>query len=158
MNYAWGSGINSSGDFDQLSLAGVDFGEDYCENYGITPTNLQGETMYSGQLDQLGMDYHQMGAIPEGLGADFDQMGIVPSGLGSKYNQLGHSSYSQLGNYYSQMGGIPSGLGMLDDMKMKWGALTPTHKMIAGGVAALGAYMAAKHFGVIKPLGLPVIG
>jgi hypothetical protein len=155
MNYAWGGGINSSGDFDQLSLAGVDFGEDYCENYGITPTTLQGDTMYSGHLDQMGMDYHQMGVVPEGLGADFDQMGIVPSGMGGHLNQMGHGYYNQMGVIPSGLGAIPSGLGNVMD---QYNALSPTHKMIAGGVVAIAAYVGAQKFLGFKGLGLPFIG
>lgn len=148
MNYAWGGGINNSGDFDQLSLAGVDFGEDYCENYGIVPTNLQGDVMYGGHLDQLGMDYHQMGVIPEGMGADFDQMGVVPAGYGGYHNQMGHSQYSQLG-------GIPAGLGGIMD---QFNALSQTHKMLVGGAVVVAAYVGAQKFLGFKGFGLPVIG
>lgn len=142
MNYA--SGLNNEGDFDQLSLAGVDFGEDYCEDYGIEPANLEGEVMYSGIYDQMGMDYSQLGVVPEGLGADFDQMGIIPSGLGGQYQQLGHS-YNQMGSYYDQMG-----------FMTQWNALSSTHKMIAGGVAAIALALVAKKMGYIKSL--PFIG
>lgn len=148
MNYAWGGGINNSGDFDQLSLAGVDFGEDYCENYGIVPTNLQGDVMYGGHLDQLGMDYHQMGVIPEGLGADFDQMGIVPAGYGGYHNQMGHSKYSQLGH-------IPAGLGSAMGY---FDAMSPNQKIIAGVAVGLAFYVGLQQFTNFKGFGFPVIG
>lgn len=155
MNWGESSGINNEGDFDQLSLAGVDFGEDYCFDYGIDPTNLEGETMYSGYYDQLGMDYNQMGIVPEGLGADFNQLGIVPSGLG-------HGAYQQLGGKYQQLGGVPSGLGIvpsgLGGIMDTWNGLSSTHKMVAGGALALAAYVAAKKFTKFKGFGLPVIG
>lgn len=163
MKFGIASGINNSGDFDQLSLAGVDFGEDYCENYGITPTNLGGTTMYGGHLDQLGMDYSQMGVIPEGLSGDYDQMGIVPEGLGhggGYFSQMG-GQYNQMGGRYNQLGvvpsglmGIPQGLGFMD----QFNAMSPTHKMLVGVAVGLGAYVAAKQFGLIKGFGLPVIG
>ena len=111
--------------------------------------------MYGGHLDQMGMDYHQMGVVPEGLGGDFDQMGIVPSGLGGYYNQLGHGHYSQMGQIPSGLGGIPAGLGSVMD---QWNGLSQTHKMIAGGVAAVGLYVAAQKFMGFKGFGLPVIG
>lgn len=104
-------GQNSEGDFDQLSLAGVDFGEDYHEDYGIVPTNLEGEsTMYGSDFDQMGERVYGMGVMPEGLSGDFQQMGIVPSGLGGQYNQMGEIPVG-LGGQYNQMGEIPSGLG-----------------------------------------------
>ncbi len=157
MKFGIASGINNSGDFDQLSLAGVDFGADYCENYGITPTNLGGTTMYGGHLDQLGMDYSQMGVVPEGLAGDYDQLGVVPEGLGGYTTQQLGGYNNQLGHgmYNVQMGQIPMGLGGVMD---QWNALSPTHKMVAGAAAGVVAYVAAKKFGLIRGFGLPLIG
>jgi hypothetical protein len=149
------SGVNTSGDFDQLSLAGVDFGEDYCVNYGISPKSLEGEYMYSGEQDMAGMDYHQMGTIPEGLGADFNQMGMIPQGLGhSSLHQMGH--YPQgLGHYPQMIGGVPRGLmgmGFMD----KFQAMSTTNKMLVGVGVAVGGALLLKQMGVIKSL--PLIG
>lgn len=158
MDFSYDSGINNQGDFDQLSLAGVDFGADYCEDYGINPTNLEGEIMFSGSLDQLGSYYDQMGVVPEGLGADFNQMGIVPEGLGHDYQQMGivpsglGSQYSQLGSYNNQLGIVPSGLGFMD----KWNTMSKTNKILVGAGAAVAALFLAKKLGYVKKL--PLIG
>lgn len=152
-------GVNSEGDFDQLSLAGVDFGEDYCQNYGISPESLEGEYMYSGEQDQMGMDYHQMGTVPEGLGADFNQMGIIPQGLGGNLQQLGHGKYQQMGGiprgYHGVPAGyhgIPQGLGFMD----KFNAMSDTHKMLLGAGVVVAGALIAKQMGFIKKL--PLIG
>lgn len=105
-------GQDSSGDFDQLSIAGVDFGHNYMQNYGINPTDLESE--------ELGMDpYMQMGDSADyGHGyADqlgyANQLGIIPTGLGEipSYNpyplgELPTLNTQQLG-YANQLGQMP---------------------------------------------------
>ena len=130
-------GLNDSGDFDQLSLAGVDFGEDYCQDYNVKPINLEGDYMYH----QLGhIQYDQLGTIPTGLGSDYQQMGTIPSGLGYSSQQLGT---------------IPSGLGF-NPMQM-WQGLSQQQKMIYGVAGALALVFILRQMEVIKRP-LPLIG
>lgn len=152
-------GINDSGDFDQQALAGmksawlsgddqyslegVDFGEDYMQDYGVTPVNLGGKSM----------QHHQMGVVPEGLYGDYDQLGIVPEGLGhSSHHQMG-GYHNQMGGYHNQMGIVPSGLGGVMD---QWNALSTTHKVLVGAGVAVGGAFLLKQMGVIKSV--PFLG
>ena len=139
-------GQNESGDFDQLSLHGVDFGENYTKDYGVQPTNLEGVYMH----------HHQMGAIPQGMGdADFgDYMGqdpdfgLIPSGMSgmSHHNQLG--SHHQLGHSHHYQ------MGMLDQ-KVSLpviGEVSMMHLLVGGAAAVL----AGHYFGLYKlPLPIP---
>ena len=59
-------GQNNSGDFDQYSLHGVDFGENYCAKFNGKINNLEGEYQMNGYANQLG-DAYEMGVIPQGL-------------------------------------------------------------------------------------------
>lgn len=97
--------VNDAGDFDQLSIAGVDFGENYDEVHNIKPNYLQGESfMYGADYQQLGADYDQLGIVPTGMGEDYQQLGIVPTGMGhGMYKQLGEIPYG-LGADYQQLG------------------------------------------------------
>lgn len=90
MNYL---GQDSSGDFDQLSLDGVDFGANLTKDYNIAPVNLTAEdAMYGDDSQQLGnYDAQQLGLIPQGLGHsdsqqlgtfEAQQLGLIPEGLG----------------------------------------------------------------------------
>lgn len=140
-------GQNASGDFDQLSLHGVDFGENYTENYGITPTNLEGNYMNH---------YQQLGILPQGMGdADFgDHMGsdpdfgLMPQGMSgmSHHNQLG--SYHQMGHsHHYQMGFMDQSveLPMIGQVKM-------LHLILGGAVAVV----AGHYMGLYRlPLPLP---
>jgi hypothetical protein len=141
-------GVNDAGDFDQLSLAGVDFGEDYDQDHKIKPNNLEGDySMYGQDNNQLGYAY-QMGVLPEGMGNDFNQLGVVPSGMG-------HS-------HYHQMGVVPSGLGHYDQLGQGFmDTLNRPLTTVAGiNVTPLGLGLAAgalwfmKQQGMLKFMGL----
>lgn len=150
-------GQNDEGDFDQYSIAGVDFGQNYGEDYGIMPTNLQGEPL------MYGSDFDQLGIMPDGLSG----MGNVvyqPEMGSTRYdyhNQLGHRSYHQ------QLGGKPSWTlgsspswtmgGMVDDARIWYNNLTPAMKAAAVGGVALVSLFALRQFGVIRTR-LPLIG
>lgn len=143
-----GFGQDIYGDFDQYSLKGVDFGQDFTKDFGIVPQNLEGETFMGYQ--------NQLGVVPEGMGGDFDQMGIVPAGL-SGYEH-------QMGGYHSQLGVVPSGMGthnyqmgMLADLKTKWATMSPMMKAAAAVAAVLGGALVLRKTGVIKSR-LPLIG
>lgn len=119
-------GQNNSGDFDQLSLHGVDFGEDYTKSYDVKPTNLKGDKAMYGYSQQLG-DAHQMGVIPQGLGAWNSS-----ADFGS-HNQMGHSKYNQMGALFVVPAGIPVVGGM---------AVTPIHAAVGGlAIAVIGQKM-----------------
>jgi len=91
-------GQNSAGDFDQYSLAGVDFGDDYTENYGIEPTTLEGDVDM-----EYGVVPEGLGVVPEGLAGErpYDGLGGYHDQLGN-YHQMG--KHQQLGNTYNQLG------------------------------------------------------
>lgn len=108
-------GQDSSGDFDQLSLEGVDFGERYTNDYGINPNHLvskRGKEM-SGYDDSQQLGNHeiaQLGLIPQGMGHydtqqlgsyEAQQLGLIPEGLG------GFGEIPDFGSYYDQMGELP---------------------------------------------------
>lgn len=148
-------GQNDSGDFDQLSIAGVDFGADYCADFGVIPTNLEGEdTMYGNSYNQMGERAYGMGIIPEGLGADFTQLGIVPQGLNGEFQQVGlipsgmSGQYNQMGGQYNQMGGI---MDQLKTPLFTVAGFSVTPIILAGVGAAL---FLAHRQGMFKKLGL----
>lgn len=111
--------LNGGADFDQHSIIGVDFGEDYTKDFGIVPNDLTSEeTMYGHDESEWG-DAQQLGS-----GADFGmdhfgafpkQLGIVPSGLGnySAGTYAPGAVTQQLGYDPQQLGIVPSGLGLL---------------------------------------------
>lgn len=117
-------GINYTGDFDQHSIAGVDFGEDYTKSRKDTKlTTMEGVQYMYGQQGQLGCSdaAYEMGTFPEQMSgsADFgdhyslgdcSQMGEIPTGLRGPY-QLGMKPY-QLGEIPRGMGEIPRGMGL----------------------------------------------
>lgn len=126
-------GQNASGDFDQLSIAGVDFGHDYMQDYGIIPTNLNSE--------ELGMDpYVQMGHDPYmqlGDSADFgtvDQLGLIPEGLGQipSYNPY---SLGELPTLNRQQLGYAQQLGQPNFLQAQFMGI-PAWVLIAGAGAA----------------------
>ena len=93
-------GLSNSGDFDQLSMLGVDFGANLNIKHDGNVNHLEGKAMY-GYEDQLGIvptglngqpgfssDASQMGLVPQGLQGDPYQMGIIPRGMGYP-NQMG---------------------------------------------------------------------
>lgn len=144
-------GYNDSGDFDQLSLAGVDFGEDYTQKRNINPKNLEGEYVMQYAKADFGLipqglsgDYQQLGIVPEGLGADHQQMGLVPQGLGADYQQMGHS-YQQLGVIPSGMGSQYQQLGAFDMnaplFSLGGFSVTPMKLALGAGLLLAGHYM-----------------
>lgn len=147
-------GINDAGDFDQLSLSGVDFGTDYCEDLGIIPTFLEGdETMYGRSSQQLGYA-NGMGIVPEGMAGDFEQLGIVPDGMSGDHQQLGLVPSGLGGRYHQQMGSHNYQMGFMDKLQtplfsVAGFSITP---VILAGVA--GALWFAKRQGYLKKFGL----
>lgn len=122
-------GQNASGDFDQLSLHGVDFGADYMEEFEGTINNMEGVSMYS---EQLGYDAGQLGSYSQqmGSGADF---GLIPSGLGKN----------------PDFGLIPSGMGYYPSQMGSFMTTLKTPVFTLGGFQV--NYM---HIGILAALGL----
>jgi len=107
MNYGTQLGQDASGDFNQLSLAGVDFGENYTQDYGIEPTYLESEDNMYGHYDaqQMG-DAQQLGWQESTPVGDAQQLGVIPDGLGH---------YQQLGQVPKGLGMVPTGFGQIPD-------------------------------------------
>ena len=140
-------GYDSSGNFDQYSLDGADFGMDFDQSYNIEPKTLEGvDTMY-GYSQQMGEAW-DMGVIPEGLGADYNQMGLVPSGMGGHYQQMGHADLQQMG-HYQQLGQMPAFL----TGSFTVGGMAIPKLAVYGGLAAAALWYANKQ-GMIKIPGL----
>lgn len=152
--------LNGGADFDQHSIVGVDFGEDYTQDFGIEPTNLTSEESMNGYVtdtewgdaQQLGYNNadfggNHFGSFPQQLGHDAQQLGIVPQGLGYDSQQLGLIPQG--------LGIIPTGLGSIMDTVnkplFKVGSFQVT-VLHAGLLAAAG--VAAWKLGYLKKLGL----
>jgi len=131
-----GLGQDSSGDFNQLSLQGVDFGDHYDNDEGITPKTNESMTTTSGM--EGGMNYQQLGVVPQGLmgNPDFGASDLasrgVPSGMGHyPSQQLGH--YQQLG----QMDFLTRPMPIMGMMVPGW---------VLYGALATGAWWAYQQF------------
>jgi hypothetical protein len=156
--------MNTQGDFDQLSIAGADFGQDNYASHEVDPVTLEGEYIQMGDYDadkkgeiQMGEYFSELGEIPEGMGCDYEQMGAAyqqmgacPSGqLGGKHQQLGGYYGHQLGSIHRQLGTHNYQLGGFMDTLSKplfnVGAFTVT-PLIAGIAAALGYFAYKKSY------------
>lgn len=122
-------GYNQHGDFDQLSLQGVDFGADYTKDYGVEPNNLQGSYEMNGY-------YNQMGVVPMGMSGYHDQ-------LGAYHHQMGMHNY-QMGFLQNTLATVPAGMPLVGGMNVKtWHVL-----------AALGLGYLAYSQGMLARFGL----
>jgi len=86
-------GLPNNGQFDQASIPGTDFGEDYTQDYGINPTNLKGKYMefensqYDADFSQRNIeDADEMSSESMGNSPDF---GNVPQGMYGVPPQMG---------------------------------------------------------------------
>lgn len=154
------SSFSGNGDFDQLSLSGVDFGQDYTKDWGIEPTNLDEGMDSMEYIEESYDDAQQLGGSADfgmsAFGAFKSDMGIIPANMGYDPQQLGYNA-QQLGILPSGLGGgfVPATMGSLTTTLatplFKVGTFQVTYLHAA---LAIGAGVAAWKMGYLKKLGL----